>query len=172
MSAVARSKSAFLRWWSAPWGDDPVDLARAHRRRLRQELLVRGAVAFLMLVFNELEHGVPLIRMVALAALALNVPYYLAARSRRLARPQAHMRLVMDVLLTTIGLYAAGGLLAAPFISVYMVIPIYAAFALSGRACVLAAGLATASFLLTAVLQQAYDPSAAAIPMDATMDLD
>ena len=167
MSAVGRLQLAFLRWWSAPWGDDPVVLEAAHRRRLRQELFVRGSVALLMFAFNELEHGFPLIRVVALAALALNVPYYLAARTKRLARPQAHMRLVIDVLLTTLGLYGAGGLLAAPFISVYMVIPIYAAFTLSGGACVLAAALATASFLLTAVLQQAYDPSAAAIPTTA-----
>jgi two-component system, cell cycle sensor histidine kinase and response regulator CckA len=167
VSAVGHLKSALLRWWSAPVSHDPVVVWRGHRRRLRQELLVRASVASLMLVFNEVEHGVALIRVVALAALALNVPYFLTARTRWLARPQAYTRLVMDVILTTLGLYGAGGLLAASFISIYMVTPIYAAFALSGGACLLAAGLATGSFLLTAVLQQTFDPGAAAIPATA-----
>ena len=167
MSVVGRVRSAFIRWWTASVSDHPIAVERGRRRRFRQELLVRALVASMMLAFNEVEHRVVLIRLVALTALALNLPYYFAARGGWQPRTQAYVRLVVDVLLTTLGLYGAGGLLAAPFISIYMVTPIYVAFALSGGACLLAAGLATLSFLIVAVLQQASAPPAQAIPASA-----
>jgi PAS domain S-box-containing protein len=152
-------RSAFNQWSGALLPDDPIAAVRRRRRRLSQELLVRGAIASMLFVFNEAEHGVPLIRAAALTALALNVLYYFTARTGWQLRPQAYARLVFDILLTTLGLYGAGGLLAASFISVYMVGPIYVAFALSGTACLFAAGLATVSFLVGAFVQQAYAPA-------------
>src|SRR5207245_7362433 len=108
-------------------------ITRARRRHLRQEVLVRATIALLVLVFNESYHGASLIRVASLTALALNVPYYLAVRIGWQIRLQAYVRLVLDILLITLGLYGAGGILAAPYLSVYMVAPIYVAFVLSGR---------------------------------------
>ena len=145
--------------------DDRAALAPVRMRRLRQEVCVRAAVALLAFVFNESYHGAALIRVVSLTALALNAPYYLAARAGWRTRLQAHVRLVLDLLLITLGLYGAGGLLAAPYLSIYMVVPIYAAFMLSGGACLFAAGLATTSFLVAAVAQRLHAP--VPVPFDA-----
>ena len=113
--------------------DGLAAITRARRRRLRQEVLVRATIALLVLVFNESYHGASLIRVASLTALALNVPYYVAVRIGWQIRLQAYVRLVLDILLITLGLYGAGGILAAPYLSVYMVAPIYVAFVLSGR---------------------------------------
>jgi PAS domain S-box-containing protein len=145
--------------------DGLAAITRARRRRLRQEVLVRAMIALLVLVFNESYHGASLIRVASLTALALNVPYYLAVRIGWQIRLQAYVRLVLDILLITLGLYGAGGILAAPYLSVYMVAPIYVAFVLSGGACLFAAGLATASFLVAAFLQHTYSPASTAIPV-------
>jgi two-component system, cell cycle sensor histidine kinase and response regulator CckA len=135
--------------------------------RLRQEILVRGSVALLVFVFNEINHGGLLIRLVSLVAMALNLSYYLAARGGWLARGQGYTRLVFDIVLTTLGLYGAGGLLAAPYLSIYMVTPIYVAFAVSGGACLFAAGLATVSFLIAGFVQHATSSSSQPIPQTA-----
>src|SRR5437870_7728659 len=145
--------------------DGLAAITRARRRRLRQEVLVRATIALLVLVFNESYHGASLIRVASLTALALNVPYYLAVRIDWQIRLQAYVRLVLDILLITLGLYGAGGILAAPYLSVYMVAPIYVAFVLSGGACLFAAGLATASFLVAAFLQHTYSSASTAIPV-------
>jgi two-component system, cell cycle sensor histidine kinase and response regulator CckA len=149
--------------WGVSWTEGAAAAAARSRARLRQELLVRGGVAALILAFSEIEHGGPMIRAVLLVTIGLNVVYYLAARTGWQLRGQAYARLIFDVLLITLGLYAAGGLAAAPFIGVYIVTPIYAAFALSGTACLLAGGLATASFLSIVILQQASGPTAGAL---------
>jgi two-component system, cell cycle sensor histidine kinase and response regulator CckA len=143
--------------------DDLSAIVRARRRRLRQELGVRATIAVMVLVFNESYHGAGLICVAALTALALNAPYYLATLTGWRIRLQAYVRLIVDILLITLGLYGAGGLQAAPYLSVYMVAPIYVAFVLSGGACLFAAGLATASFLVAALLQHTYSPSSTAI---------
>jgi PAS domain S-box-containing protein len=130
-------------------------------------VLVRAALAAMMFAFNEINDGPVLIRVATLTALVINIPYYLAARTGWQARRQGYVRLVLDVLLTTLGLYGAGGLLAAPYLSIYMVTPIYVAFALSGAACLFAAGLASVSFLVAAFLQHTYASGASAIPATA-----
>ena len=45
----------------------------------------------------------------------------------RARREQAYVRLIVDVALTTAGLYGAGGLAAAPYIGIYAVAPVFAA---------------------------------------------
>jgi len=81
------------------------------RRALHQELAVRAGVALLMLAFNELFTMVPaakgMIRLATLLGFLVNLPYYVAARSGRLRRLQAWIRMVMDVAFITAGLYAA-----------------------------------------------------------------
>src|SRR4030095_923746 len=98
----------------------------------------RITVAILILLFNELVipnlETASIIRLTGLIALVLNGPYYLALRTRRWMRGQAYIRMLVDVALLTAGLYGAGGLAAAQYIAVYMVVPVYAAFALSSAA--------------------------------------
>jgi len=131
--------------------------AERRRRRLRQEFAVRITVASLILVFNELlaidRVTGSVIRLTAMIGLALNVPYYLAIRTGLWLRPQAYARMLLDVALTTTGLYGAGGLGAAQYIGVYMVVPVYTAFVFSSRACVLATIFATLSYVAVALLQ-------------------
>ena len=55
--------------------------------------------------------------------------------------------MLVDVALLTAGLYGAGGLAAAPYIAVYMVVPVYAAFVFSSRASAVATMFATVSYL-------------------------
>ena len=74
-----------------------------------------------------------LFRNTALFGFLLNGPYYLAARTGRWLRAQAFLRMCVDILLITLGLYSAGGLAAAPFIGVYAIIPVYAGIAFSRR---------------------------------------
>ena len=63
--------------------------------------------------------------------------------------------MLVDVALLTAGLYGAGGLAAAQYIAVYMVVPVYAAFVFSSRASAVATMFATVSYLTIVVLQTA-----------------
>ncbi|MBI1734921.1 MAG: hypothetical protein HYR51_07085 [Candidatus Rokubacteria bacterium] len=129
------------------------------RRQLRQELLARAAVALIIFAFNEIwpapsAEGVRwLVRLLTLVVFAVNAPYYLAARTRVRLREQTYARMFGDVMFVTLGLYAVGGLAAAPYIGVYTIVPVYAAIVFSARACVLATSTATAAFGGMAVAQ-------------------
>jgi signal transduction histidine kinase len=136
-------------------GADSVAERRA--RMLREELAVRIVVGLLILVFNELFAAAVetqvIVRATAIVAILLNGPYYLAMRTGRRGREQAHVRMSLDVMFITVGLYAAGGLAAAQYVSVYSIVPVYTAIVFSSRASVLATVLATVSFLVVAAVQ-------------------
>jgi signal transduction histidine kinase len=129
----------------------------ARVRRVRNEFALRVVVCVIILAFNELfmisgdSHA--LVRATALAGALINAPYYVAVRAGRWRRGQAHLRMGIDVVFITTGLYAAGGLAAAPYLAVYSVVPVYAAFALSRRASLVATWLATVAFIGLALLQ-------------------
>ncbi len=133
--------------------------AAAERRRtqLKQEIVVRATVAAIVLAFNQLftleRETASVIRLTALIGLGLNLPYLLAARTGRAPRAQAYLRMLVDVALTTAGLYGAGGLAAAPFIGIYAIVPVYAAIVFSSLACVLAVVFATGGYLALVGLQ-------------------
>ena len=118
---------------------------------------MRVTVTSLLLLFNELvvvDHAMSsIIRLTAFIGLVLNVPYYVAIRTGVGLRVQAYVRMLVDVALTTVGLYGAGGLGAAQYIGVYTIVPIYTAFVFSSRACVTATVFATATYLGVVVLQ-------------------
>ncbi len=128
------------------------------RRALHQELAVRAGVALLMLGFNELCTMVPaakgVIRLAALLGFVVNIPYYVAARAGRLRRLQAWIRMVMDVVFITAGLYAAGGLAAAPYLGIYAIVPVYGGIVFSSRACLVITQLATSAYLAMAGAQR------------------
>src|SRR2546430_2220017 len=113
-------------------GLPPPQAGERRRRRLRQEFAVRVTVTSLLLLFNEAvvaDHVMSsIIRLTAFIGLVLNVPYYVAIRTGVVLRAQAYVRMLVDVALTTIGLYGAGGLGAAQYIGVYTIVPIYTAF--------------------------------------------
>jgi signal transduction histidine kinase len=145
--------------------------------RLRQEIAARATVAVLALIFNELlafdHEAASVIRFTALIGLGVNVPYLLAVRTGRALHAQAYLRILVDVALTTGGLYGAGGLAAAPYLGVYAIVPVYAAIVFSSLAGVLAVSFATACYLVLAALQSAdlvprlAPPPAGAWPMAA-----
>ncbi len=62
--------------------------------------------------------------------------------------------MLVDIGLITAGLYSAGGLSAAPYLGVYMIVPLYVGLAFSSVACLVATGTATAAYLGLALLQQ------------------
>jgi C4-dicarboxylate-specific signal transduction histidine kinase len=134
------------------------------RRSLYQEIAVRAVVSLLLLAYNELvitsheTHHV--VRFTTLASLLVNGVYYAAARTRRRLRLQAYVRMAFDVAFITAGLYAAGGLGAAPYVGVYAIVPVYTAIVFSSRACVAATLLATVGYLLVAGFQ-----TSGALPM-------
>lgn len=136
---------------------------RAQRRagRLRQELAIRAAVSLLIFAFNETvgigttARANPLVRIAALLGLGLNGPYYLATRTSRRPHLQAYVRMLADIALLTLGLYGAGGLAAAPHVGVYAITVVYVGVSFSGLASLVATGVATASYLALAVLQDA-----------------
>jgi signal transduction histidine kinase len=132
-------------------------VAERRRARLHQELGARLAVASLVLGFSALvagEHaGASVVRLTALLALALNLPYLLAFRTGYALRAQAYGRALGDVVLITAGLYGAGGLGAAPYIAIYVIVPVYSAIVFSSLACVLAVVFATVAYLTVALLQ-------------------
>jgi signal transduction histidine kinase len=127
------------------------------KRALRQELIVRLSVGALILFFNEFftvaADARGIIRVTALIALALNLPYVLAAQTGVAVRPQAYVRMCLDIVFLTAGLYAAGGVAAAQYVAAYTIVAVYAGMVFSGRACLVATGFATLSFVTLAVLQ-------------------
>ena len=144
---------------------------RRQRRALYQEIIVRATVALLVFAFNEIEDlGVggatnPVTRAVSLLGLALNLPYFVAARTGWRPRLQAHVRMLGDVALVTAGMYGVGSLAAGPYIGVYAIIPVYVGIVLSSRACMLASGAATASYLVVALSAHgAGGPEAVVLP--------
>ena len=97
--------------------DDPAERQFRRRLRLYQELTVRGGVALVIVAFQLVFPAEPAatarcISLLALFALFLNGPYFLAARTGRAFRAQAYARMLVDVLLLSVGLYFAGGLAA------------------------------------------------------------
>jgi signal transduction histidine kinase len=140
-------------------GTSPHAVER-RRRRLRQEFAVRVAVTSLILLFNEAvvaDHMMSsIIRLTAFIGLVLNVPYYVAIRLGVALRAQAYVRMLVDVALMTVGLYGAGGLGAAQYLGIYTIVPLYAAFVFSSRACMVATLFATASYVVVVALQLAH----------------
>jgi PAS domain S-box-containing protein len=130
------------------------------RQRLHQELAVRGGVALVIIAFLlvfplQLESVSRGISLLALSGLLLNGVYYLAAQRGRTERAQAYARMLVDVVLISAGLYVAGGLAAAQFIGVYLIVAIYAGITFSSRACLLATTAATVSYVAIIALQKA-----------------
>ena len=140
--------------------DDPGERQFRRRLRLYQELTVRGGVALVIIAFQlvfpieppVIARGISLL---ALFGLFLNGPYFLAARNGRAFRTQAYVRMLVDVLLLSVGLYFAGGLAAAHFLGVYLIVMIYAGITFSSRACLTATAAATVSYVTIVSLQQA-----------------
>src|SRR5262245_52284825 len=120
--------------------DDPAERQFRRRLRLYQELTVRGGVALVIAAFQLLFPVEPpvvarRIALLALFGLFLTGPYFLAARDGRAFRAQAYIRMLVDVLLISVGLHFAGGLAAAHFLGVYLIVVIYAGITFSSRAC-------------------------------------
>ena len=63
--------------------------------------------------------------------------------------------MLVDVVLLSAGLYCAGGLAAAQYIGVYLIVAIYAGITFSSRACLLATAAATVSYVAMVALQKA-----------------
>ena len=140
--------------------DDPTERQFRRRLRLYQELTVRGGVALVIVAFQLVFPVEPpvvsrYISLLALFGLFLNGPYFLAARDGRAFRAQAYVRMLVDVLLISVGLYFAGGLAAAHFLGVYLIVLIYAGITFSSRACLAATAAATASYVTIVSLQHA-----------------
>ncbi len=139
-----------------------MDLRESSReRRLRQELAIRGLVALAILGFYEAFRASTargsdsVILTTILLGLILNGPYYVMARISPWPRLQAYGRMLLDIVLITVGLYSAGGLAAAPYLAVYALVPVYAGIVFSSAACLLATAAATACYLTLVGLQQA-----------------
>lgn len=130
-------------------------------RRLREELAIRGLVALAILGFHEvfrasIGRGSDSVILIAiLLGLFLNGPYYVMARIAPWPRLQAYGRMLLDIVLITVGLYSAGGLAAAPYLAVYALVPVYAGIIFSSAACLLATGAATACYVTLVALQHA-----------------
>jgi PAS domain S-box-containing protein len=140
--------------------DDPAERQFRRRLRLYQELTVRGGVALVIVAFQfafpvEPPAFARCITLLALFGLFLNGPYFLAARNGRAFAAQAYVRMLVDVLLLSIGLYFAGGLAAAHFLGVYLIVVIYAGITFSSRACLAATAAATGSYVTIVSLQHA-----------------
>lgn len=141
-----------------------ADIERRHGR-LVQELLVRGAVAAAVLLFDRVfdlvtgGHGNRGVAAAALAGLLLNLVYYLAARTGGALRVQAYLRMLVDVALVTIGMAAVGVGAASQYLSIYAIIPIYAGLMLSSTACLLAVGVSTVLYLALALQHHATTAS-------------
>jgi PAS domain S-box-containing protein len=140
--------------------NDPAQRQLGRRLRLYQELTVRGGVALVIVAFQLVFPVEPpvvarCISLLALFGLFLNGPYFLAARDERSFRAQAYVRMLVDVLLISVGLYFAGGLAAAHFLGIYLVVIIYAGITFSSRACLTATAAATGSYVAIVSLQHA-----------------
>lgn len=134
---------------------------RRRRSRVLQELWLRVTVALLVLFFDEIFNFVTgagpnrIVRVAALAGLGLNGPYYLAFRTGRALRAQGYVRMLVDIVLITAGMYSVGGLAASPYLSLYMLVPLYVGLVFSGEACLVATAAATACYLAMAGMEQA-----------------
>src|SRR5437879_5518691 len=140
--------------------DDPAERQFRRRLRLYQELTVRGGVALVIVAFQLVFPVEPAviarcISLLAIFGLFLNGPYFLAARNGRAFRAQAYLRMLVDVLLLSAGLYFAGGLAAAHFLGVYLIVMIYAGITFTSRACLTATAAATGSYVTIVSLQHA-----------------
>ena len=132
--------------------DDAAGRLVRRRQRLYQELAIRGGVALVIVLFQivfpiEPEAIARRISLIAIFGFLLNGPYYLAARSGRGYRAQAYARMLVDILLLSVGLYVAGGLAAAQFLGIYLIVAIYAGITFSSTACLVATAAATASYV-------------------------
>jgi len=139
---------------------DPAERQFRRRLRLYQELTVRGGVALLIVAFQLAFPVEPpafsrCISLLALFGLFLNGPYFLAARNGRAFVAQAYTRMLVDVALLSLGLYFAGGLAAAHFLGVYLIVTIYAGITFSSGACLTATAAATGSYIAIVLLQHA-----------------
>ena len=140
--------------------DDPAERQFGRRLRLYQELTVRGGIALVIVAFQLVFPVEPpvisrCISLHALFGLFLNGPYFLAARNGRAFRAQAYVRMLVDVLLISVGLYFAGGLAAAHFLGIYLIVIIYVGLTFSSRACLAATAAATGSYVAIVSLQHA-----------------
>src|SRR5207245_4655957 len=154
--------------------DDPAEKQFRRLLRLYQKLTVRAGVALVIAAFQLVFPVEPAviarcISLLAIFGLFLNGPYFLAARNGRAFRAQAYLRMLADVLLLSVGLYFAGGLAAAHFLGVYLIVMIYAGITFSSRACLLATAAATGSYVTIVSLQQAGILSAPFQLANATM---
>src|SRR5688572_869910 len=96
------------------------------KRGLLNEIVVRASVAILIFIFYEaLGPGLadPLVPAITAVAVLINVPYYLLWRTRWRPVAQAYGRMIVDIVLITLGLYCSGGLAAAAYVSIYAVVP-------------------------------------------------
>src|SRR5262249_18851390 len=78
-------------------------------------------------------------------------------------------RMLVDVVLLSLGLYFAGGIAAAPFLGVYLIVMIYAGITFSTRACLTATAAATGSYVAIVSLQHSRILSAPLELPNATM---
>src|SRR5438093_2198965 len=154
--------------------DDPAERQFGRRLRLYQELTVRGGVALFVVTFQLVFPVDPpvvarCITLLALLGLFLNGPYFLAAGNGRAFRAQAYVRMLVDVLLISVGLYFAGGLAAAHCLGIYLIVMIYAGITFSSRACLAATAAATGGSVAIVSLQHAGVLSAPFELRNATM---
>ncbi len=147
-------------------------MTRAHQR-LAQELAVRSGVAVLIGLFDRavapfMTAGSNAdIFALSQIALGINVPYGILALTGWRRRTQAYGRMLGDVVMMTIGLYIAGGIAAAPYLGVYVIVPLYAGLTLSSVACLLASTTATLAYLAMAQAQHVGWLPAAPAPAQA-----
>src|SRR6266850_1658163 len=139
--------------------DDAGTRQRRRRHRLRQELAIRGGVSIFIIAFQivfrlDFDGVGRLVSLIALLSVLLNGLYYLTARGGQAYRAQAYTRMLVDVALITVGLYLAGGLGAAQYLGIYLIVTIYAGITFSSAACLVATAAATASHAAIVTLQQ------------------
>ncbi|MEZ0336294.1 MAG: sensor histidine kinase [Gemmatimonadales bacterium] len=138
-------------------GDSSTSLdSRKREGRLLQELGVRAGVATLILLFALVHPFVQgrIVSWIAVVTLVINGPYYVLAHTGWWPRLQVHLRVLGDVALVTLGLWAAGGLAAANDLSVYMIIPVYAGIVFSSFSCLMATIFATVSYVGIGLAQE------------------
>src|SRR5438094_951916 len=120
--------------------DDAGARQRRCRHSLRQELAIRGGVSIFIIAFQivfrlDFDGVGRLVSLIALFSFLLNGLYYLTARGGHAYRTQAYTRMLVDVVLITVGLYLAGGLGAAQYLGIYLIVTIYAGITFSSSAC-------------------------------------
>ena len=153
------SVASYVRASLARRHDDAGARERRCRHRLRQELAIRGGVSIFIIAFQivfrlDFDGVGRLVSLIALFSFLLNGLYYLTARGGHAYRTQAYTRMLVDVVLITVGLYLAGGLGAAQYLGIYLIVTIYAGITFSSSACLVATAAATASYAAIIALQQ------------------